>query len=89
MGGVIRKKPNAVYTLEQTMKTMFKGFLQNIRIYHFRLQRVKAHISTYYRDLRRCDRESYQQAKQIMERLYLRMRKKRVKVTIDGTFIGV
>lgn len=90
MGDIIRKKPNAVYTPEQTMKTLFKGFLQNIRIYHFQLQQVKAHISTYYRDLRRCDRDSYRDAKQIMEQLYLKIRKKkRVKVTIDGTFIGV
>jgi len=90
MGGIIKKKPNAVYTPDQTMKTIFKGFLQNIRIYHFQLQKLKAHISTYYRDLRRCDREAYQDAKQIMERFYLRIRKKkRVKVTVDGTFIGV
>lgn len=76
MAGIIRKKHNAVYTPEQTMKTMFKGFLQNIRIYHSQLQQVKAYISTYYRDLRKCDRESYQDAKQIMERLYLRSGRK-------------
>jgi hypothetical protein len=27
MGDIIMKKPNAVYTPEQTMKTLFKGFL--------------------------------------------------------------
>lgn len=90
IGGIIRKKPNALYTSEQTMKTMFKGFLQNIRIYHLQLQAAKAHISTYYRDLRRCNKESYQDAKQVMNALYVKIRKRKlVKVTIDGAFIGV
>ncbi len=48
IGEIVRKKPNAVHKPEQTMKTMFKGFLQNIRIYHLQLQTAKAHISTYY-----------------------------------------
>jgi len=90
IGDIIKKKPNAVHTPDQTMKTMFKGFLQNMRIFHLPLQNVKAHISTFYRDLRRCDKDSYQEAKQILECFYLKTRKiKRVKVTIDGMFIGV
>lgn len=90
IGNIIRKKPNAVHTSKQTMKTMFKGFLQNIRIYHLQLQQVKAHISTYYRDLRRCNKDSYQDAKQVMRDLYVNIRKRKLmKVTIDGTFIGV
>jgi len=75
---------------EQTMKTMFKGFLQNIRIHHLPLQTAKAHISTYYRDLGRCNNDSYQDAKQVMRDLYVKIRKRKLmKVTIDGTFIGV
>jgi len=90
IGDIIRKKPNALHTPEQTMKTMFKGFLQNIRIYHLQLQTAKAHISTYYRDLRRCNKDSYQDAKQVMRDLYVKIRKRKLmKVTIDGTFIGV
>jgi len=90
LGDIIKKKPNAVHTAEQTMKTMFKGFLQNMRVFHLPLQNAKAHISTFYRDLRRCDKDSYQEAKQILECFYLKTRKiKRVKVTIDGMFIGV
>jgi hypothetical protein len=90
MGDIIRKKPNTVHTTEQTMKTMFKGFLQNIRIFHLPLQTAKAHISTYYRDLRRCNNNSYQETKQVMRDMYVKIRKQKlVKVTIDGMFIGV
>lgn len=90
IGDIIKKKPNAVHTPEETMKTIFKGFLQNIRIYHLPLEKVKAHISTYYRDLGRCNKESYQDAKQVMRDLYVKIRKRKLmKVTIDGTFIGV
>jgi len=90
IGSIIRKKSNALHKPEQTMKTMFKGFLQNIRIYHLQLQQVKAHISTYYRDLRRCNKESYQYAKHVMRDVYVKIRKQKlVKVTIDGMFIGV
>jgi len=90
IGDIIRKKPNALYTPEQTMITLFKGFLQNLRIYHLQLQQVKAHISTYYRDLGRCNKESYQNAKKIMRDLYVKIKKKKLmKVTIDGMFIGV
>lgn len=90
MGQLIKKKPNAVHKPEQTMKTIFKGFLQNIRIYHFQLKKARANISTYYRDMGRCDESSYHKAKQIMEGFYLKARKKRkVKATIDGMFLGV
>jgi len=90
IGDIIKKKPNAVHTPEETMKTIFRGFLQNIRIYHLQLQTAKAHISTYYRDLGRCNKDSYQDAKQIMRDLYVKIRKRKLmKVTIDGTFIGV
>jgi hypothetical protein len=90
IGDIIRKKPNAVHAPERTMKIMFKGFLQYIRIFHLPLQTAKAHISTYYRDLRRCNNDSYQEAKQIMRDVYVKIRKQKlVKVTIDGIFIGV
>jgi len=72
------------------MKTMFKGFLQNMRILHLPFQAAKAHISTYYRDLRRCNKTSYQHAKQVMRELYVKTRKRKlVKVIIDGMFIGL
>ena len=77
IGQLIGKGTNAIHRPEQTMRTIFKGFLQNIRIYHFQLKKAKANISTYYRDLRRCDEESYHKAKQIMEEFYLKARKKK------------
>jgi hypothetical protein len=36
LSGIFSKKPNATHEPGQTMKTMFKGFLQNIRIYRFK-----------------------------------------------------
>jgi len=90
IGELIEKKPNSLHKPKETFRTMFKGFLQNIRIYHFPLNKTKPNISTYYRDIRRSDKNSYQKAKQIIEGFYLKAKKKRkIKVTMDGTFIGL
>lgn len=90
LGDLIRKRQNAVYTSHQIMCSLFKGFLQQLRVYHFPLRGIDEHISTDYRDLERCNDESCTQAKNIIEDFYLNTRKKKkVKITIDGTFIGV
>jgi len=90
LGKLIEKKANAIHKAKETMKTIFKGFLQNIRIYHFKFKNTKAHISIYYRDLRKCNEDSYKMAKEIMENFYQRTRKKKsIVLTMDGTFIGV
>lgn len=90
LGKLIEKGANATHKPYKTMKTIFKGFIQNARIYHFKLKKAKANISTYYRDLGRCNKDSYKMAKSILEKLYLKVRRKRsINITIDGTFIGV
>jgi len=90
LGKIIEKRANATHKPYKTMKTIFKGFIQNARIYHFNLKKAKANISTYYRDLRRCNKDSYKMAKNILEKLYLKDKRKRsINITIDGTFIGV
>lgn len=77
LGKIIEKGANATHKPYKTMKTIFKGFIQNARIYHFKLKKAKANISTYYRDLRRCNKDSYKRAKNILEKLYLKVRRKR------------
>jgi hypothetical protein len=90
VGELIKKKPNSIHKPKETFSTIFKGFLQNIRIYHFQLKKAKPNISTYYRDIGRCDKNSYEKAKEIIERFYLKARRKRkIKVTLDGMFLGL
>ena len=87
---IVEKRKNNVHTVFQTMKSLFTGFIYRLRIHKFPLCGFKEHIATDYRDLRRCTRASYMKAKKIMEDFYFRIRKiKRIKITIDGTFIGV
>ena len=87
---IVVKRKNMVHTVYQTMKSLFTGFIYRLRIYKFPLCRFKEHIATDYRDLRRCTKESYLKTKKIIEDFYFRARKiKRIKITIDGTFIGV
>ena len=90
LGKIIKKKENSIHKAHQIMKTLFKGFVQGNRIYHLQLGKNRANISTYYRDLRRCDENSYKMTKDIMERFYQIVgKRKSIVITIDGTFIGV
>ena len=74
-----------VFQVSRTLDIKLR--LQNLAIKHLSLIRPVNIIPIF---CRRCNKESYQDAKQVMKALYVKVRKRKlVKVTIDGAFIGV